>query len=497
LKRTGIAMDVEQFFEKIEWLLEEGRNSQATDLLTVFLLELYGQPTGLSRVLPDMKHLSRKSSREIVDRLKEAFSHDCEMSDGNTDDNDSDCEDLSLEDLEFIEENSIDFEARNPCYELEEEIKGESLCAHERSQEKISPAQPKTPSLLSSTLDYSDPDPSNTTPVSHPETPDLTNKVISDRDSSQHLAPPLDPPSQDDGSEEDIPFREEEQVSFDVEGDTDCLVDESFDNEDVFLALGDEEPEENLSDEDDLDAFEGFDDEFDDAPSRPELSEVLFDGVLTNEERAYQIALQVGLTHDLDPEEIDLIHEIFKENGWSQARVAIERELRSGTTLEELMLAKELKTLWDNRPDFAIGFNRSKKDKSDYTYSAGRILSWVMALDVVRLFPRGVDFSELEFFLDSSFESWFTSPEKRAANSSFLRHLYFLANEKEIGYRLWPDILVFCERDAWGQDETVEALWHGSPVRSQLLRMGVNPDPWLDSYGIGLLTPNPVTMNDY
>jgi hypothetical protein len=246
-----------------------------------------------------------------------------------------------------------------------------------------------------------------------------------------------------------------------------------------------------------FDEFEEFDEEINARTDRPELSEVHFDGACTNEERAYQVALQVGLTHDLESDEIELVHEIFLENGWSQCRIAIEKELIKGTTIEELMLAKELKSLWDNRLDFAIGFNRNKKDKSDYTYSAGRVLSWVMALDIVRLLPPGSDFSELEFFLECEFEAWFGSAEKRAGCQSFSKYLYYLANEKDMEDYLWPGITGICDRDSWQLEDTTEDWERCSSTRYQLSRIGVNPYPSIVSFDTVTFTADPQVMNDY
>jgi tetratricopeptide (TPR) repeat protein len=98
----------------------------------------------------------------------------------------------------------------------------------------------------------------------------------------------------------------------------------------------------NLDDEetDEL-AWDDYDDldEFDEQARRESPVEPQGEGAISREIRARQAAAELLLTCDWHPSTIDLLQQVFVENGWGAARVVIEREIEKGLLPDELALA--------------------------------------------------------------------------------------------------------------------------------------------------------------
>lgn len=159
--------------------------------------------------------------------------------------------------------------------------------------------------------------------------------------------------------------------------------------------------------------FSGDDDELQDVPSWADQNVIDTDVAVTREYRAWQIAADIGEKYELEKDEIDELTEIFVEHGISACRVAVERELSSGTTVEELILADAVKNIWEEYPEFYDDFS------TNY-----RTMSWPLALALVRSFEGYPDIEEIEQLLVRLFEHWRSDKVARMRTASFGEYLY-------------------------------------------------------------------------
>lgn len=155
------------------------------------------------------------------------------------------------------------------------------------------------------------------------------------------------------------------------------------------------------------------DDELLDGPSWADQNVIDTDVAVTPELRAWQAAADVGEKYDLEKCEIDALTEIFVERGISACRVAVERELSSGTTVEELVLADAVKNIWEEYPEFYDEFSTSY-----------RTLSWPLALRLIRSFEGYPDIEEIEQLLVRLFEHWRSYKIARRKTTTFGEYLY-------------------------------------------------------------------------
>lgn len=151
--------------------------------------------------------------------------------------------------------------------------------------------------------------------------------------------------------------------------------------------------------QDDYDAGLFEDDlyEVDEAPTREELQDlVAVDGVIPRHRRARQAAVEVAAEHDLGPDGLELLAEIFERHGWASSRRAVERELALGCTPEELRCAHDLRCTWEESAEYgiaAVGYNHP-------------FLAWPLALQIVRAFRGYPDLDEMVEFLDEALTEW-------------------------------------------------------------------------------------------
>ncbi len=179
--------------------------------------------------------------------------------------------------------------------------------------------------------------------------------------------------------------------------ETDAIIEENIapepsTEEDDFLLLALEYSHDNdnsLGEEIDSDwlALAGEAEEFD-IEATSSFNDVEVEGTIEDTDRALQAAMDVGGIFDLDKRQILVIAAIFEKNGWAACRVAVERELKQGTSIEELQLASELKELWLEHYEFYSG------QTSNY-----RILSWPTALRLANSFRGYPDVEEVEQLL--------------------------------------------------------------------------------------------------
>jgi hypothetical protein len=137
--------------------------------------------------------------------------------------------------------------------------------------------------------------------------------------------------------------------------------------------------------------------ELDEAPTREELQAlVAVDGVVPRRRRALQAAVDLATDHDLGPDGLELLTEIFEQHGWASSRRAVDRELALGCTAEELRCAHDLREIWAESGEFgiaAVGYSHP-------------FLAWPLALQIVRSFRGYPDLEEMVEFLDEALIEW-------------------------------------------------------------------------------------------
>ncbi len=180
------------------------------------------------------------------------------------------------------------------------------------------------------------------------------------------------------------------------------------------------------TDETDWEEFALDADEFEEAPTREELSDIQAEGRLTRRQRAQQQAVALGVRFGWDEEGIAVLTDVFERWWWSAAKRSMERELTAGLEPRELRLAIEVREVWSNHPEFAMDFGRLMNHERDrYTSMVYRNLSWPLALQLVRTVDGYADAEYLDHLLCKHFDTWYTSSRLRHVYQAFATYLYF------------------------------------------------------------------------
>lgn len=162
------------------------------------------------------------------------------------------------------------------------------------------------------------------------------------------------------------------------------------------------------------------------------------DGKLSRWERAQQIAIEVIYNTNWPGKNLSFLTEIFFENGWGAARVVIEKEIINGTTIDELILAREFKDIWKNCDRYWITMYKlgSLNQITDATHKQ---MSWSQALKIIRCFNWTPSIEELEVFLDDEFEYWYQHSIMRKAFPVFMKYLcYYRATKDTLDFEIGP-----------------------------------------------------------
>ncbi len=124
-----------------------------------------------------------------------------------------------------------------------------------------------------------------------------------------------------------------------------------------------------------------------------------------------------------EKDDISFITEIFIENGWSQARAALEREINLGTSREELALAFYVKCLWKECDRYWILFPKlnSVMETTDAVY---KNCSWKQALRLVRVYQDLPTPEELFDFIEFEFDRFYENRELRTKFRSYSNYLF-------------------------------------------------------------------------
>lgn len=142
--------------------------------------------------------------------------------------------------------------------------------------------------------------------------------------------------------------------------------------------------------------------------------------LISKEDRAFQKAVQFVSMAGWPSSVLSLVEQIFLQSGTGATRIALERELEKGMTPRELALAAHLKVVWANNDYYWISYLRNGSSQLSYS-----VMTWPMALQIVRSFDWLPQIEELEIFLESVYEYWYDRYQLRRAFRSFSKFLWF------------------------------------------------------------------------
>lgn len=173
------------------------------------------------------------------------------------------------------------------------------------------------------------------------------------------------------------------------------------------------------------DDYEGLD-EFDEEAQRETPDQSQAEDSVARVTRARQIAAELLLECDWLPSTIDLLQQIFVENGWGAARIAIEREIEKGLLPDELVLAMDIRRYWSENERLWTTYDRIRTNAPFMEAEAAyRHMSWAEALRIVRCFPTLPAVEEVIDLIENTYEWWYTDGNLRRSFKTFLKFLKY------------------------------------------------------------------------
>ncbi|EMV9315959.1 tetratricopeptide repeat protein [Vibrio vulnificus] len=248
---------------------------------------------------------------------------------------------------------------------------------------------------------------------------------------------------------------------------------ELYQDDDALLDFSEESCELfDVTDDVFFSTFEEFDFDEDFEDERHSIHEVNDSGKikLTRWERAQQVAVEVIYSTNWFGKHLAFLTDVFFESGWGAARVTIEKEILSGTTIDELMLAREFKELWKNCDRYWITL--SKLGPSNHvTEATHKQMSWAQALKIIRCFNWLPSIEELEVFLDDEFEYWYQNALMRRVFPIFMKYLcyYRARNNPYMDFELGPYQQELSD-DPMDHDDLIN---YNSEIRQRLRNVGL------------------------
>lgn len=160
---------------------------------------------------------------------------------------------------------------------------------------------------------------------------------------------------------------------------------------------------------------------------------------------AYEVADEIG---DTSSRLVSVLNRIFRLSPYPATRKSLVREIQRGATPDDLEAAVEVRTIWQNHPEFANSFRYGRDDKGEgwrKTEQARRMLSWPAALAVVQAFWSYPCHEEIERIIEEIFEDWWESEARRRRFPEF--RLYLGCRTGAIpGYlKEWPEWTFNCD----------------------------------------------------
>jgi tetratricopeptide (TPR) repeat protein len=236
-------------------------------------------------------------------------------------------------------------------------------------------------------------------------------------------------------------------------------------------------PEEDC-DELSCDGFEDIDD-FDELICRQASEEVQDEGSIDREHRAQQIAIEVLEKSDWDPIHLPLLQQVFIENGWSAARVAIEREIENGLSPDELALARKIRLYWSENERYWITFHRIQRNTSyEQTDAIYRNMSWPEALRIIHCFPSLPDIEEIYRFIDDEFDRWYESDRLRGSFRAFFKFIKFRINSMRRTFPCSCEFLISDEPDLEFEVDSPGSYNVIEPTSQRLQDLSIQLDQW-------------------
>ena len=391
-------MKIPELLSEIYTLLLQENRGRASDLLTEFMLA-EGITSGVN--LGKIGELSKGTPEEMVSRLRNILAEQVLVRETCV--NSIDSHELNDDDFNLINANARILEARAVYgYDEEDDLYPSSLSAspvvsgqlrHNPLVDLLSRENEQL-TVVDEEEDAEDED-------------DDDEDIRIDDDHDQYFGDTSIIEIDDEGNDDEWKCIEGEEDFDDYNNGRGTLEDIEL-IDDLFLQGN--EPQGTGSLVDDLADYFGIDeeDELDDIDfgERRDFEDIDTSERLNREERARQVAIQVGVKFGWDRSGIDLLSEIFEEHGWGPARIAVEQMIEEGITEDSLQLVKDMKDLWEGNDVYGLAFLRLGNRTGYCTYHGGRTLSWKMAKKITNLFPNG-DISEVECFLEKAFDAWY------------------------------------------------------------------------------------------
>ncbi|MBD0412955.1 hypothetical protein [Pseudoalteromonas distincta] len=215
---------------------------------------------------------------------------------------------------------------------------------------------------------------------------------------------------------------------------------------------------------------DSFDDEVEDFTDNGAL-----DNTFTQEDRALAEAAKLITSFDWDRSALPFLTEVLCIKGWVNAKRALEREVAAGATLDELMLAFEVKNLWLDSPRYWIAFSKAyaSGESTDAIY---RHFSWRQTLRLIRTFTDLPSIEEVYDLLEQEFDYWYDHKILRLCFPAFIKYLFnYRLNERNIT----SSIGGFGNAQDY---DHVDELW-ASQTHSEEMQK-------LNEYGVDLLAKN-------
>jgi hypothetical protein len=150
---------------------------------------------------------------------------------------------------------------------------------------------------------------------------------------------------------------------------------------------------------------------------------------LTRSERAEQIAIEVAFQNDWLAG-LEVLQGIFERHGWGRARVAIQRIIALGATPDEVAIARDVRELWRDTPEFWVSLWRGTR--GTFPGTPFHVLSWSLALGIVKRFQSIPVIEEVELVLHQLFNHWRDERGLIAGYPAFQLWLATLVHDKHV-----------------------------------------------------------------
>lgn len=261
--------------------------------------------------------------------------------------------------------------------------------------------------------------------------------------------------------------------SDDPEDDLGLEKSENTDDVDYLIESLGQNQEDDALDELAWDDYDDLD-EFDELAQRESFAEPQREGTITRETRARQAATELLLKSDWPPSTLELLTQVFVENGWSAARVALEREIDKGLLPDELVLAQDIRNLWSENERFWTTYHRIKRNAPAMMAEAiYRHMSWAEALRIMRCFPAIPSIEEIFELIEETYEWWYAERRLRRSFPAFIKFLKYRTGSMR---GTLPGHCFFSFTDWPENDSAADSIDQLRPVSSanhRLLEMGV------------------------